>query len=61
MSAEHGWLILESESESLSLGEKIVLSPADVGDTFNLYDYVNVISDQKLSAVLKVEARGKYI
>ena len=61
MSAEHGWLILESESESLSLGEKIVLSPADIGDTFNLYDYVNVISDQKLTAVLKVEARGKYI
>jgi len=60
MSAEHGWLILDLESESLNLGEKIVLSPADIGDTFNLYDYVNVISDQKLVAVWKVEARGKY-
>jgi len=61
MSAEHGFLILGPESSSLNLGEKIVLSPSDIGDTFNLYDYVNVLSDEKLTAIWKVEARGKYV
>jgi len=61
MSAEHGFLILGPEKTSLNLGGKVVLSPSDIGDTFNLYDYVNVLSDEKLTAIWKVEARGKYV
>ena len=61
MSAEHGFLILGPKRSSMNLGEKVVLSPSDIGDTFNLYDYVNVLSDEKLTAIWKVEARGKYV
>ena len=60
MSAEHGFLAIDSMEDRINLGEKVVLSPANAGDTFNIYDYVNVMRDERLAAVWRIESRGKY-
>ena len=60
MSAEHGFLIIDPQEDRVRLGERVILSPADAGDTFNIYDYVNVMNNERLSAVWRIESRGKY-
>ena len=60
MSAEHGYVISNGDEATLKLGDKIKLIPANYGDTFNLYDFINLSSHGKLVETLKVEARGAF-
>jgi D-serine deaminase-like pyridoxal phosphate-dependent protein len=61
LSAEHGGLVLESEAgEALELGDRVWLTPRDIGTCVNLYDLMNVARDGRLEAVWDVEARGRY-
>ena len=60
MSAEHGYVISNGDEAPLKLGDKIKLIPANYGDTFNLYDFINLSSHGKLVETLKVEARGAF-
>ena len=61
MSAEHGGLTLESDAgEALDLGDKVWLTPRDIGGCVNLYDYINGVRNGRLEAVWDIEARGRY-
>jgi D-serine deaminase-like pyridoxal phosphate-dependent protein len=61
MSAEHGGLTLESEAgEALALGDKVWLTPRDIGSCVNVYDYINGVRNGRLEVVWDVEARGRY-
>ena len=48
MSAEHGYVIFDSSKLNLQIGDKILLAPASYSGTFNLYDFVNIIEEDKL-------------
>ena len=61
MSAEHGYLRISESGWTPKLGDKVKLNPADVGDTFNLYDYLNVIYNGVLETVYKIDGRGCYV
>ncbi len=60
MSAEHGYVIFDSGKLHLQIGDKILLSPASYSDTFNLYDFVNIIEDDKLHSILLTNSRGAF-
>jgi D-serine deaminase-like pyridoxal phosphate-dependent protein len=61
LNAEHGRLRLtEGAERRVALGEKIWLTPWDIGTCVNLYDYLHVARDGKLEAVWDVAARGRY-
>ncbi len=61
MSAEHGFLMLEPEArDSVDLGDKVWLTPWEIGTTANIYDYVNGVRGGKLEVVWDVSARGRY-
>ena len=61
MSAEHGFVEFDdSAPEALDLGDKVWLTPWDVGNAVNLYDYIHAVRDGKLEAVWDVAARGRY-
>lgn len=60
MSAEHGYVIFDSSKLQFQIGDKILLSPASYSDTFNLYDFVNIIEDDKLKSVLPTNSRGAF-
>lgn len=61
MSAEHGFLELEGEAQNtVNLGTKVWLTPWDIGNCVNVYDYINVVRDGKLETVWEVSARGRY-
>jgi D-serine deaminase-like pyridoxal phosphate-dependent protein len=61
LSAEHGRLRLTEAADSrVALGEKIWLTPWDIGTCVNLYDYLHAARDGKLEAVWDVAARGRY-
>ena len=61
MSAEHGFLELEGEAQSaVNLGTKVWLTPWDIGNCVNVYDYINVVRDGKLETIWEVSARGRY-
>ena len=61
MSAEHGWLDLEGGAQrQVDLGAKIWLTPWDIGNCVNSYDYINAARGGKLEAVWRVAARGRY-
>ena len=61
MSAEHGIVELEGDAQSIvDLGAKVWLTPWDVGNCVNVYDYIHVVRDGKLTAVWDVAARGRY-
>ena len=61
MSAEHGYLKVDDENWLPKLGERVKLNPSDVSDTFNLYDYLNVISGGLLKTIYQIDARGCYV
>ena len=61
MSAEHGYLKVDGENWLPKLGERVKLNPSDVSDTFNLYDYLNVISGGLLKTIYQIDARGCYV
>jgi D-serine deaminase-like pyridoxal phosphate-dependent protein len=61
LSAEHGRLTLEGDADkSLKPGDKVWLTPWDIGACVNLYDYVQAVRDGKLEAVWDITARGRY-
>ena len=61
LSAEHGRLHLEGDAEGeIDLGDKVWLTPWDVGTCVNLHDYIHVVRDGKLVAMWNVAARGRY-
>ncbi len=61
MSAEHGWLELEGESQNrVDLGSKVWLTPWDAANCVNMYDFINAVRGGRLEAVWSVAARGRY-
>lgn len=61
MSAEHCRLHLAgSAAGTLRLGDKLWLTPYDMGTCVNLYDYIHAVRDGHLEAVWRVAARGQY-
>ena len=61
LSAEHGRLRLQDEADGkVALGDKVGLTPWDIGTCVNLYDYIHAVRDGKLEVVWKVAARGQY-
>ncbi len=61
LSAEHGRLRLPNDADhKVALGDKVWLTPWDIGTCVNLYDYIHAIRDGKLEVVWDVAARGRY-
>lgn len=61
MSAEHGIIEFEAGAEGrVDLGDKVWLTPWDIGNCVNVYDYMNAARDGKLEAVWDIAARGRY-
>ncbi len=61
MSAEHGKLEWDDDADvGLALGDRVWLTPLDVGGCVNVYDYIQAIRGGRLEAVLDVAARGRY-
>ena len=60
MSAEHGYVIFDSSKLNLQIGDKILLAPASYSDTFNLYDFVNIIEEDKLQSIIPTDSRGAF-
>lgn len=59
-SAEHGYLVFADGQSEVDLGDKVLLTPLDIGNCINLYDYMNVVRNGKLNLVWEVSARGRY-
>ena len=60
MSAEHGYLVFDTAEMDLKIGDKILLRPANYSDTFNLYDFINLIKNDRLESVIETTARGTF-
>ncbi len=61
LSAEHGRLRLPDDVDSrVALGDKVWLTPWDIGTCANLYDYIHAVRDGQLEVVWDVAARGQY-
>ncbi len=61
LSAEHGRLRLQGAAEGkVAIGDKVWLTPWDIGTCVNLYDYLHGVRDGKLEVVWEVAARGRY-
>ena len=61
MSAEHGGLELEGDAQAaVDVGGKVWLTPWDIGNCVNVYDYLNGVWDGKLEVVWDISARGRY-
>lgn len=60
LSAEHGRLMVEDGDSDLKLGDKVWLTPWDLGASANVYDFMQGVRDGRLEAVFDVAARGRY-
>ena len=61
MSAEHGGLTLEGDAQSaVQPGGKVWLTPPNIGNCVNVYDYIQAERNGKLATVFDVSARGRY-
>ena len=61
MSAEHGFLAMgDGDQREVDLGDKVWLTPWNVGDCANVYDFMNAVRDGRLEAVWDIAARGRY-
>ena len=61
LSAEHGRITMNAGASSVpDLGEKVWLTPYSIGDTANVYDFMQVVRDGILEALWPVNARGLY-
>ena len=58
MSAEHGYAFSRTGEHPIKLGDRIKLIPANYADTFNLYDFINISSKDRLTNILRVDSRG---
>ena len=61
MSAEHGNVDLEGDAQrDVDLQDKVWLTPWEIGNCVNVYDYMNASRDGRLEAVWSIAARGRY-
>jgi D-serine deaminase-like pyridoxal phosphate-dependent protein len=61
LSAEHGNFTLNASAEGrLKLGDKVWVTPWDIGTCVNLHDYMHGVRDGVLEVVWEVAARGRY-
>jgi D-serine deaminase-like pyridoxal phosphate-dependent protein len=61
LSAEHCRLRLDGNADGrVVLGEKLWLTPWDIGTCTNLYDFIHAVRHDSLEAVWPVAARGYY-
>lgn len=60
LSAEHTNISMAEAKTRLTVGDKVWLTPWEVGVTANVYDYINAIRKGKLEAIFEVTARGRY-
>ena len=60
MSAEHGYLVFDINDINLKIGDKVLLKPANYSDAFNLYDFINLIKNDRLESVIETTARGTF-
>ncbi|MCH7653993.1 MAG: alanine racemase [Chloroflexi bacterium] len=60
LSAEHGRLMVEDGDSDLKLGDKVWLTPWDLGGSANVYDFMQGVRNGRLEAVLDISARGRY-
>ena len=59
LSAEHGIIDVDGPVET-GLGAPVWYTPWDIGACVNLYDYMYGVRNDRLEAVLEVQARGRY-
>ncbi len=59
LSAEHGLIDVDGPVETV-LGAPVWYTPWDIGACVNLYDYIYAVRNDRLEAVLEVQARGRY-
>jgi D-serine deaminase-like pyridoxal phosphate-dependent protein len=59
LSAEHGLIDVDGPVETV-LGAPVWYTPWDIGACVNLYDYMYGVRNDRLEAVLEVQARGRY-
>jgi D-serine deaminase-like pyridoxal phosphate-dependent protein len=61
LSAEHGNITIEEGAGSQpDLGDKVWMTPSEIGTCANLYDYIHAVRNGRLEAVWEVAARGQY-
>ena len=61
LSAEHCYLEWEDDIEGpVDLGDKVWVTPWEIGNCVNVYDYMHAIQDGKLKAIWDIAARGQY-
>jgi D-serine deaminase-like pyridoxal phosphate-dependent protein len=61
LSAEHGRLRLAANTAStVHVGDKLLLTPQDIGVTCNLYDFIHAVHHDSLVAMWPVAARGYF-
>jgi 3-hydroxy-D-aspartate aldolase len=61
LNAEHGRLrLVTGAAPSIQVGDKLQLTPQDIGVTCNLYDFMHTVRHDTLVAVWPVAARGYY-
>jgi D-serine deaminase-like pyridoxal phosphate-dependent protein len=59
LSAEHGLIDVDGPVETV-LGAPVWYTPWDIGACVNLYDYMYGVRNDRLEAVLEIQARGRY-
>ncbi len=59
LSQEHGRVLLEGESNTLDVGNKIELWVSDANGTMNIYDQVYAMRGDTVEAVWQIPARGQ--
>ena len=59
LSAEHGLIDVDGPVDTV-LGAPVWYTPWDIGSCVNLYDYIYGVRNDRLEAVLEVQARGRY-
>jgi D-serine deaminase-like pyridoxal phosphate-dependent protein len=61
LSAEHCRMQLPSAGDGrVGVGDKVWLTPWDIGTCVNLYDYIHAVRDGALEVVWDIAARGRY-
>jgi D-serine deaminase-like pyridoxal phosphate-dependent protein len=61
LSAEHGRIRLTANATpGVQVGDKLQLTPQDIGVTCNLYDFIHAVRQNTLVAVWPVAARGYF-
>ena len=60
LSAEHCNIITSKVKQPITVGDKLLFQPYDVGVTANLFDFIMLIKEGELQSILDITARGRY-